>query len=230
MDLSHPTQASVTKSNTILLDYYDNSIGSTYADEYQNETGVLLYNKQEITETAFYFSPNDIGTKTTFVVKPEIDLLDIFGLAGGMYSSIEQVLTYFSVIIIWGCSFACCKFGGVANEAGPDGLIRQQLEGFLKARDETIVELTQRIVDLEEMIGVDSNKYDGRRISVINTPKLKAAAARANSNNNTNNNNSKTKRTDTIYKQTTTPKQKAQSSPDQRPSMTAMQLDDVPEN
>ena len=115
------------------------SIDATYPDDSENYTITL-----------FSYSPNENGIKTILQIVPFIDLLDIFGLAGGMYSTMQGILTYFSVALIWGFTIGCCKIKGVANKTGPDGLLRQQLEAFTQARDEVIVGLTHRITDTED--------------------------------------------------------------------------------
>ena len=197
-------------------DYFDMNIDGTYQVEISsNNNGTTSDDSNTPSFTYLSYAPNDIGTKTTFVTQRKIDLLDIFGLAGGMYSTIEQILTYFTVAIIWGFGFGCCTFGGVANEAGPDGLIRQQLEGFLKARDETIVELTQRIVELEERVGVTDKEQDIGR-----SPTL------------TNVSSNQKKRTDVIYKRArkaTSPMTKTAVPSKASPNMKPMDLDGVAE-
>ena len=123
------------------------SIDATYP---WNDAYSYSGNTENDTITMLSYSPNENGIKTILRVVPLIDLLDIFGLAGGMYSSMQEILAYFSVALIWGFSVGCCSIKGVASETGPDGLLRQQLEAFVQARDETIVELTHRITDTEE--------------------------------------------------------------------------------
>ena len=140
--------------------------------------------------TWLQYAPNEIGIKTTFIVEAAIDLLDIFGLAGGMYSTMEQILTYFTVALIWGFSFGCCSISGVASEAGPDGLVRQQLEGFLKARDETIIELTKKIVELEEKFDEFEKEHGNSDQRKRDSPRLGFTAKGSN-------------RTAEIYKQST---------------------------
>ena len=169
--------------------YFDVSIQGTYS---------LVNNG-----TWFVFSPDGNGIKTILKSVPYLDLLDIFGLAGGMYSSLEQILAYITVALIWGFSFGCCKIDGFANETGPDGVLRQQLEGLLQARDETIVELTHRITETEAKLDRLTADADHGNISTNNQQPLSLSPRIS-------------RRTDEIYKKT---------SPSFKPVMPPLNID-----
>ena len=163
---------------------FDNKIDSgTFYDYYELTTdGMELINegvgKRAITSpwvisnnysSVFRLHPNGHGTKFIYVTDESIDIIDQIGLAGGIYSSINEILNYVAFVAIWGISFGVIKLKGVAPDAGPNKIMQAQLDPYLKKRDKAILHLSQTIEKLQA------------KIEQLEKDKM--------SNNNNNNNN-----------------------------------------
>ena len=127
--------------------YY--SILSNTNDDDENNNSSSNQTSEDVglyIQTVLKYMPREPVILTKFITKPSTDLLDVVGLAGGMYSTAEGLCQYLTLIAVWGFAIGKCKFGGFSRTSGPQGILKIQLESFLQARDETIIELTQQLV------------------------------------------------------------------------------------
>ena len=73
---------------------------------------------QDLYNVFHFYTGAGVGSKFIYVTETSVDLLDVLGLAGCMYSTIDQILNYIAFMAIWGFSIDFIKFGGIAKNAG----------------------------------------------------------------------------------------------------------------
>ena len=83
--------------------YYLDKINNNKYNFYQYSS-YGSYILDEENRAKYKISPNPYDLKTVIKIEKLFSIYDIFGFIGGMYSTTSQILTYITVILIWGFS------------------------------------------------------------------------------------------------------------------------------